>query len=137
MKKKNNNKYIITFFLILILIFATVLLLNRKNNLIDSLIKNSNYEINSLSCDGTTKVLDKKVLKEIKNNLKDLNNNGPFLGDLNTCYRKIIINYNNNLLDIEIVNKSSIIIKESKNSQYYTYYTNAENLINYLNKYFK
>lgn len=134
---KKKNDYIIIFFIILTLIAAALFLLINKNSLIDNIIKDDNYEISAITCDGATKILDKKVLKNINNYLKNLNNNGPFLGDLYTCYQKIIVNYDNDLLDIEIINKSSIIIKESKNSEYYTYYTNADKLNNYLSKYFK
>lgn len=136
MKKK--KKYIIIILSILIITIAIFLLLNfKKTSLINNIIKGNNYEISSMSCDGTTKVLDKGVLKEIKKHLKELNNNGPFLGDLNTCYPKIIVNYGNDLLDIEIISKSAIIIKESKKNEYYTYYIKADKLIEYLNKYFK
>ena len=49
---------------------------------------------------------------------------------------KIIINYNNDIADIEIIDNSSLILKDSNNTDYYTYYTNADNLIAYLNNYF-
>ena len=110
--------------------------MRKQSNCIDSILKND-YQIYTLECDGTTNILDKKVLKDIKSKWNKLSNNGPFLGELNTCYQKIIINYgDNDIVDLEIVDESSIIVKESKNSEYYTYYTKADNLIQYLNEYF-
>ena len=106
-----------------------------KNCLKRVLLK-QDYEIYSLSCDGTTNVLNKEVLKKIKKSWKNLSNNGPFLGDITTCHKKIIIDYNNNIVDIEIIDNSSIIIKENSSDDYYTYYTNADELVTYLNKYF-
>ena len=122
--------------IILLIVIGILILTNKQDNWIDKILK-TDYEIYSLSCDGTTNILNKEVLKDIKNNWKNLSNNGPFLGNLNTCYKKIIIDYNNNVVDIEIVDKNSIIIKKNSNDDFYTYYTNANNLINELDKYFK
>ena len=131
------KKLIIVVLPIIILSIIAILLLTKKsNNWIDNILK-YDYEIYSLSCDGTTKILDKNTLKEIKNNWKNLSDNGPFLGDLNFCYKKIIIDYNSNIVDIEIVDNTSIIFKENSSEDYYTYYTNASDLVKQLNKYFK
>lgn len=131
-----NKKIILIILPIIILLVIGVLLLSKKqNNWIDNILK-EDYEIYTLKCDGTTNILNNDVLKEIKKKWIKLSNNGPFLGDLNTCYKKIIINYNNDIVDIEIINNNSLILKESNTSDYYTYYTNADNLISYLNNYF-
>lgn len=131
-----NKKIILIALPVIILIAIGVLLLSKKqNNWIDNILK-EDYEIYTLECDGTTNILNKDVLKEIKNNWNKLSDNGPFLGDLSTCYKKIIINYNNDIADVEIINNSSLILKESNENDYYTYYTNADNLISYLNNYF-
>lgn len=132
-----KNKKLLLFVLpITILIIIGVFLLTKKqNNWIDNILK-EDYEINTLECDGTTNILNKNVLKEIKKNWNKVSDNGPFLGDLNSCYKKIIINYNNDIADIEIIDNSSLILKDSNNTDYYTYYTNADNLIAYLNNYF-
>lgn len=131
-----NKKIILIILPIIILIVIGVLLLSKKqNNWIDNILK-EDYEIYTLKCDGTTNILNNDVLKEIKKKWIKLSDNGPFLGDLNTCYKKIIINYNNDIVDIEIINNNSLILKESNTSDYYTYYTNADSLISYLNNYF-
>ncbi len=131
-----NKKIILIILPIIILLVIGVLLLSKKqNNWIDIILK-EDYEIYTLKCDGTTNILNNDVLKEIKKKWIKLSDNGPFLGDLNTCYKKIIINYNNDIVDIEIINNNSLILKESNTSDYYTYYTNADSLISYLNNYF-
>ena len=132
-----NKKIILILLPIIILSIIGVFLLTNKenNNWIDNILK-EDYQIYTLECDGTTNVLESNVLKEINNNWNNLSNNGPFLGDLNTCYKKIIIDYNNDIVDIEIIDNSSIILKESNTKDYYTYYTNASKLVTYLNNYF-
>lgn len=131
-----NKKIILIILPIIILLVIGVLLLSKKqNNWIDNILKEE-YEIYSLSCDGTTNILDKNVLNKIKSSWNKLSDNGPFLGDLNTCYKKVIINYNNDIVDIEIIDNTSIIFKESNNIDTYTYYTNASSLIKELNRYF-
>lgn len=132
-----KNKPIIIIIPIAVLAIILILLSTKKeNNWIDNILK-EDYEIYSLSCDGTTNILDEKSLKEIKKEWNNLSNNGPFLGNLDTCYKKILINYNNDVVDIEIIDESSIIFKESNNINNYTYYTNANALIKKLNKHFK
>ena len=134
MKKKNIILFIILI-AVLLIIFLSLKLIKPKS-WIDNILK-YDYEIYTLECDGTTNVLDKKELIEIKKKWKGLSNNGPFLGNINTCHKKIIIDYNGNIADIEIVDDTSIIVKEHNNDDYYIYYTNAKDLINYINKYFK
>ncbi len=133
MKKKKIILFI-SLIIVSLLIFLSLTLIKPKN-WIDNILK-TDYEIYTLECDGTTNVLDKKELIEIKKKWKGLSNNGPFLGNINTCHKKIIIDYNENIADIEIVDDTSIIVKENNNDDYYTYYTNANDLINYINKYY-
>ncbi len=132
---KNKKIILIILPIIILLVIGVLLLTKKQNNWIDNILK-EDYEIYTLKCDGTTNILNNDVLKEIKKKWIKLSDNGPFLGDLNTCYKKIIINYNNDISDIEIINNNSLILKESNTSDYYTYYTNADNLISYLNNYF-
>ncbi len=132
---KNKKIILIVLPVTILLVLGVFLLTKKQNNWIDNILK-EDYEIYTLECDGTTNILDNNALKEIKNNWNKLSDNGPFLGDLSTCYKKIIINYNNDIADIEIIDNSSLIIKESNNTDYYTYYTNADNLITHLNNYF-
>ncbi len=132
---KNKKIILIILPIIILLVIGVLLLTKKQNNWIDNILK-EDYEIYTLKCDGTTNILNNDVLKEIKKKWIKLSDNGPFLGDLNTCYKKIIINYNNDISDIEIINNNSLILKESNTSDYYTYYTNADSLISYLNNYF-
>ena len=132
---KNKKIILIILPIIILLVIGVLLLTKKQNNWIDNILK-EDYEIYTLKCDGTTNILNNDVLKEIKKKWIKLSDNGPFLGDLNTCYKKIIINYNNDISDIEIINNNSLILKESNTSDYYTYYTNADNLISYLTYYF-
>ncbi len=131
-----KNKIILIIVPILVLSLILVLLLTKKqSNWIDEVLKEE-YDVYSLSCDGTTNILDKETLKDIKKNWKNLSDNGPFLGDINSCHKKIIIDYNDNIVDIEIIDNTSIIIKENNKDDFYTYYTNANALVNQLNNYF-
>ena len=132
---KNKKTLLIALPIIILIVIGIFLLPKKQNNWIDNILK-ENYEIYTLECDGTTNILDNNTLKEIKKSWNKLSDNGPFLGDLSTCYKKVIINYNNDIADIEIIDNSSLILKDSKNTDYYTYYTNADNLITYLNSYF-
>ena len=133
MKKK---KIFITIVPLIVITLILILLLTPKqNSWIDEALKKE-YEIYSLSCDGTTNILDKKVLKNIKKHWNSLVNNGPFLGNLNTCYKKIIIDNNNEIIDIEIIDETSIIIKTNESTDYYIYYTNASKLVKHLKQYF-
>jgi len=71
-----KNKIILIILPIIILSLIGVLLLTKKqNNWIDNILK-EDYQIYTLECDGTTNVLDKKVLKEIKKYFKELSDNG-------------------------------------------------------------
>ncbi len=132
---KNKKIILIVLPIIILLVIGVLLLTKKQNNWIDNILK-EDYEIYTLKCDGTTNILNNDVLKEVKKKWNKLSDNGPFLGDLNTCYKKVIINYNNDISDIEIIDNNSLILKESNTSDYYTYYTNADNLISYLNNYF-
>lgn len=133
---KNKKVVLIILPIIILLVIGVLLLTNKEqNNWIDNILK-EDYQIYTLECDGTTNVLESNVLKEIKNKWNNLSDNGPFLGNLDTCYKKIIIDYNSDIVDIEIIDDSSIIFKESNNINNYTYYTNANKLVAYLNKYF-
>jgi len=133
---KTKKRVVILLPIILIIIIGLFFLLEKKNNWIDNILK-KDYEIYTLECDGTTNILDNNVLKEIKNYWGELSDNGPYLGNHEVCYKMVIIDYNDDIVDIEIIDNSSIIVKESKTNDYYTYYTKAQDLINYLNRYFK
>lgn len=132
---KNIKRFLITLPIIIMIIIIIFLSTNKQNSWIDTILK-EDYQIYTLECDGTTNILENVVLKEIKNKWTNLSDNGAFLGNLDTCYKKIIIDYNNDIIDIEIIDDNSIILKESNNKDYYTYYTNADKLVTYLNKYF-
>ena len=85
---KNKKIILIILPIIILLVIGVLLLTKKQNNWIDNILK-EDYEIYTLKCDGTTNILNNDVLKEIKKKWIKLSDNGPFLGDLNTCYKKI------------------------------------------------
>lgn len=132
---KRNKILILLGVSLLFIIAITVIILNKDRNTLLSKIKSSdNYKIILENCDNTTKEIDKTNLETIEEKLKSISDNGPWLGNTNTCYQKISINYENDniiqKLEIDVIDTSSIVITESKTSEYYT---NATEFINYIN----
>lgn len=134
MSKKN---YIIIGGTILFFLIAIITILLSKSNELTWIeeIKNSqNYELTMINCNGREKKLDKNSLTTIDNNWNNLSNNGPWMGDSSICYTTVTISYENNGIvnkkEILLLDDSSIALIENSTS---TYYTNATNIINYLN----
>ena len=77
--------------------------------------------------------LDNSIMSKIDSTWKELSNNGPWLGDTNTCYETISIEYDKNGIiqkrEILILDNNSIVLRINNND---TYYVNATNLINIL-----
>ena len=67
-------------------------------------------------------------MNKIDSTWKELSNNGPWLGDTNTCYETISIEYDKNGI-ILILDNNSIVLRINNDD---TYYVNATNLINSL-----
>ena len=137
MGKKN---YLIiggTILVFLIAIIAILLSNNNKTSWTHDIINSQNYEITMTNCNGREKTLDKNSLTTISNSWNNLSNNGPWLGDNSICYTTITISFENNGIintkQIILLDDSSIALIENNTS---TYYTNATNIINYLNTLF-
>ena len=134
MSKKN---YLIIGGTILFFLIAIIVILLSKNNeatWIEEIINSQNYEITMKNCNDREKKIDKKILTTINNNWNNLSNNGPWMGDISICYTKLTISYENNGIvnkkEILLLDNSSIALIENNTT---TYYTNATNIINYLN----
>ena len=137
MGKKN---YLIiggTILVFLIAIIAILLSNNNKTSWTHDIINSQNNEITMTNCNGREKTLDKNSLTTISNSWNNLSNNGPWLGDNSICYTTITISFENNGIintkQIILLDDSSIALIENNTS---TYYTNATNIINYLNTLF-
>lgn len=132
----NKKKYIIIAVTILAFIIAILFILFRNSSSwINEVLNASSYEIYMEDCDNNKMTLEKDKIHEINKYWKDLVNNGPWTGDENECYRKLVVAYDNNGIinkkEISIIDDSSIIFKSNGTN---TYYVNANNLISYLNK---
>lgn len=137
----NKKNYLITGGTILIFLISIIAILfsnSQKNNNWTTEIKNSqNFQITMKDCNGREKELSDNILDTISNKWHFLSNNGPWTGDTNTCYTTVTFSYDNNGIikqkQILIIDDSSIVLRiESSN----TYYTNANNIIDELNKLF-
>lgn len=139
MGKKNYLIIGVTTIIFITIIITIIMTGSKKNNSWINNIKNSeNYSITMVDCNGREKNLEKEVLSNIEKNLKKASNNGPWTGDSSICYTKLNFSYENNAIineaDILIIDKNSIVLDLGTST---IYYTNSEELINYLNAIFK
>lgn len=125
------------FFIITIIV---ILLLGNNNNSEDwtsDILKSQSYQITMEDCNGREKTLDNSTLTKLSEKWTNLSNNGPWTGDTTACYTKVTISYENgsiiNTKEIVIVDNSSIALIVGNNT---IYYTNASEVINYLNTLF-
>lgn len=137
----NKKKYLIIAGLIAffaIIIVVVLLSKNKKNNWIDSILDSDTYSIVIADCTNNEKKLAKEVLKEISTQWKNLSDNGPWMGDENTCYTTVTINYEKDGIIREaqllLVDDSSFVLTIDNVKEYYT---NSKNLNTYLNKNFE
>jgi len=136
----NKKSYLIiggTILFFLITIISILLSNNNKKSWTDEIFNSQNYEIKMTNCSDQEKTLDKSSFTTISNNWKNLSNNGPWMGNSNICYTTVTISYEYsgviNTKEIIILDDSSLALIENNTS---TYYTNATNIINYLNTLF-
>lgn len=136
----NKKSYLIIGGTILTFIIAIAVILLSKNNnstWIDEIINSQNYELTMTNCNGREKKLDKNSLISINNNWNNLSNNGPWMGNDNICYTTITISYENNGIinfkKLLLLDDASLALVENNTS---TYYTNATDIINYINTLF-
>jgi len=133
----SKKSYLIIGGTIIIFIIAIVAIIssnNKQNTWIHEIMNSQNYELTMTNCDDREKKLNKNSLTTLNNNWNKLSNNGPWMGDSNICYTTVTISYENNGIintkEILLLDDSSLALIENNTS---TYYTNATNIINYLN----
>lgn len=117
--------------LIFIIIIAFILIKGNKSTWTKEILNSNSYTITKIDCNNNETKLDNSIMNKIDSTWKELSNNGPWLGDTNTCYETISIEYDKNGIiqkrEILILDNNSIVLRINNND---TYYVNATNLIN-------
>lgn len=117
--------------LIFIILIAFILIKGNKSTWTKEILNSNSYTITKIDCDNNKTKLDNSIMKKIDSTWKELSNNGPWLGDTNTCYETISIEYDKNGIiqkrEILILDNNSIVLRINNDD---TYYVNATNLIN-------
>ncbi len=117
--------------LIFIIIIAFILIKGNKSTWTKEILDSNSYTITKIDCNNNETKLDNSIMNKIDSTWKELSNNGPWLGDTNTCYETISIEYDKNGIiqkrEILILDNNSIVLRINNND---TYYVNATNLIN-------
>lgn len=119
--------------LIFIIIIAFILIKGNKSTWTKEILDANSYTITKIDCNNNETKLDNSIMNKIDSTWKELSNNGPWLGDTNTCYETVSIEYDKNGIiqkrEILILDNNSIVLRINNND---TYYVNATNLINSL-----
>lgn len=119
--------------LIFIILIAFILIKGNKSSWTKEILNSNSYTITKIDCDNNKTKLDNSIMNKIDSTWKELSNNGPWLGDTNTCYETISIEYDKNGIiqkrEILILDNNSIALRINNDD---TYYVNATNLINIL-----
>ncbi len=138
MTKKN---YLIIGATAIVFIIATVIILllgnNNNEDWTSDILKSQSFQITMKDCNSRQKTLDNSILNTLSEKWTNLSNNGPWTGDTTACYTTITISYENggiiNTKEIVIIDNSSLALIVGNNT---IYYTNASEVINYLNTLF-
>ena len=116
-----------------IIIISFILLKGQNNTWTKEILNSNSYTITKIDCNNNETKLDNSIMNKIDSSWKELSNNGPWLGDTNTCYETISIEYDKNGIiqkkEILILDNNSIVLRFNNSD---TYYVNATNLINSL-----
>ena len=119
--------------LIFIILIAFILIKGNKSTWTKEILNSNSYTITKIDCNNNETKLDNSIMNKIDSTWKELSNNGPWLGDTNTCYETISIEYDKNGIiqkrEILILDNNSIVLRINNDD---TYYVNATNLINIL-----
>lgn len=119
--------------LIFIILIAFILIKGNKSTWTKEILNSNSYTITKIDCNNNETKLDNSIMNKIDSTWRELSNNGPWLGDTNTCYETISIEYDKNGIiqkrEILILDNNSIVLRINNND---TYYVNATNLINIL-----
>ena len=117
--------------LIFIILIAFILIKGNKSTWTKEILNSNSYTITKIDCNNNETKLDNSIMNKIDSTWKELSNNGPWLGDTNTCYETISIEYDKNGIiqkrEILILDNNSIVLRFNNSD---TYYVNATNLIN-------
>ena len=128
-----KKQYIIIGITILtfIIIISFILIKNKNTTWTKEILSSNSYTITKTDCSNNETKLDNSIMNKIDSSWKELSNNGPWLGDTNTCYETISIEYDKNGIiqkrEILILDNNSIVLRFNNSD---TYYVNATNLIN-------
>lgn len=82
--------------LIFIILIAFILIKGNKSSWTKEILNSNSYTITKIDCDNNKTKLDNSIMNKIDSTWKELSNNGPWLGDTNTCYETISIEYDKN-----------------------------------------
>lgn len=114
-----------------IIIISFILIKNKNTTWTKEILSSNSYTITKTDCNNNETKLDNSIMNKIDSSWKELSNNGPWLGDTNTCYETISIEYDKNGIiqkrEILILDNNSIVLRFNNSD---TYYVNATNLIN-------
>lgn len=117
--------------LIFIILIVFILIKGNKSSWTKEILNSNSYTITKIDCDNNKTKLDNSIMNKIDSTWKELSNNGPWLGNTNTCYETISIEYDKNGIiqkrEILILDNNSIVLRINNDD---TYYVNATNLIN-------
>ena len=118
--------------LIFIILIAFILIKGNKSTWTKEILNSNSYTITKIDCDNNKTKLDNSIMNKIDSTWKKLSNNGPWLGDTNTCYETISIEYDKNGIiqkrEILILDNNSIVLRINNDD---TYYVNATNLFRF------
>lgn len=140
MKKMTKKNYLIigvTALFFIIAIIAILVLGKNNNDWTTDILNSYSYEMTMKDCSGKEKKLDNNVLNTLSDKWNTLSNNGPWTGDASSCYTTLTISYDTDGIirekKIVLIDNSSIAFLSGGSS---VYYTNASDIINYLNAQF-
>lgn len=120
------------FFIIVIIVILS--LDNNKENWTNDILNAQSYQMTINDCNGKEKSLNNSVLNTLSEKWNSLSNNGPWTGNTTACYTTLTISYDTDGIirekEIVIIDNSSLTLLSGGAS---IYYTNASEVINYLN----
>lgn len=134
MTKKNYLIIGVTALFFIIVIIVILSLDNNKENWTNDILNAQSYQITINDCNGKEKSLNNSVLNTLSEKWNSLSNNGPWTGNTTACYTTLTISYDTDGIirekEIVIIDNSSLTLLSGGTS---IYYTNASEVINYLN----
>lgn len=134
----NKKIYLIIPAVVLIFVIVMIVILlsgnKQKNDWTTEIREAQNYQILMTNCNGRQKDLNSSTLDTLSQNWNSLSNNGPWTGDTTECYTTVTFSYEKNGIvkqkKILIIDDSTLVLSLDTNT---IYYTNAEEIIKYLN----